>query len=229
MHEDELLSSTPRKSPSMDGLTSTAVEKERRKELRYGPPRRETERATPPSSLSAVVDVLDMLDQGVVLVRSDMYPCYHNSAATELLNADEQRKVLTEEMRAVSRIAFSVRQPMTAEREVGTVGGFYRLRARLLKQRIIDITSRTVLVTIQRATNLPSREFLMKRFAMTEREASVAVLLARGASNSSIASELRISPHTARHHTENVLAKLNVHNRAEVAHAIVADLPRPSF
>jgi DNA-binding CsgD family transcriptional regulator len=61
---------------------------------------------------------------------------------------------------------------------------------------------------------------------MTGREAAVAALLARGASNSKIASELRISPHTARHHTENVLAKLNVHARAEVARAIVAGFRR---
>ena len=194
MREDELLSSTPRTSPS-------------------------------PSPLSSLVDVLDMFEQGVVLLRSDLHPCYHNSAATDLLDAESQREVLTKEVRAVSRVALG-KLYATAEREVGTVTGFYRLRAKLLKQRLIDISSRTILVTIERATpKLPSREFLMERFTMTEREASVATLLARGASNATIASELRISPHTARHHTENVLTKLNVHARAEVARAIVAGLP----
>ena len=225
MHQDEVLSSTPRKSPSIDGLTSTTVENERRRELRYGTPRRETEPTSPPSSLAAVVDVLDMFEQGVVLMRSDLHPCYHNSAATALLDADSQRDLLKQEVRAVSRIALG-KTHSTAEREVGTVVGFYRLRAKLLKQKLIDITSRTILVTIERATpKLPSREFLMQRFIMTEREAAVAVLLARGASNATIASELRISPHTARHHTENVLAKLNVHTRGEAARAIVAGIP----
>ena len=227
MHEDELLSSTPRKSTSIDGLTSTNGETGRRKELRYGPSRRETEPTSPTSPLSSLVDVLDMIEQGVVLLRSDLHPCYHNSAATELLDADGQRDVLTQEVRAVSRVALG-KLHATAEREVGTVAGFYRLRAKLLKQKLIDITSRTILVTIERAApEVPSRDVLMRRFAMTGREAAVAALLARGASNSKIASELRISPHTARHHTENVLTKLNVHARAEVARAIVGGVPAP--
>ncbi len=209
----------------MEGLSSGTVEKERRRELRYGPPRRDVEPTSAPFPLSSLVDVLDMLEQGVFLMRSDLHPCYHNSAATELLDADSQRDLLTQEVRAVSRVALG-KLHTTAEREVGTVAGFYRLRAKLLKQKLIDISSRTILVTLERAApKLPSREFLMRRFTMTEREAAVAMLLARGASNATIASELRISPHTARHHTENVLAKLNVHARAEVARAIVAGLP----
>ena len=191
----------------------------------YTQPDVETERGGP--ALSSLVDVLDMLEQGVVMVRSDLHPCYHNSAANELLDSDSQRDVLTREVKAVSRIALAG-QNNTAIREVGTTAGFYRLRAQLLKRKLIDITSRTVLVTIERAeSRLPSREFLMQRFAMTEREAGVALLLARGARNATIASELRISPHTARHHTENVLGKLNVHTRGQVAKAIVTGFPTP--
>ena len=164
-----------------------------------------------------------MFEQGVVMVRSDLHPCYHNSAANELLDADSERDVLAREVRAVSRIAFGEQQHKTTVREVGTIAGFYRLRAKLLKKKLIDITSRTVLVTIERAeARMPSRELLMQRFSMTEREAAVALLLARGARNAAIASELRISVHTARHHTENVLSKLNAHTRAQAARAIVA-------
>jgi DNA-binding CsgD family transcriptional regulator len=225
MHEDES-SSTPRKSTSIDGPTSVTVEKERRTELRYEPLRGGTGPTSPPSQLSSLVDVLDMFEQGVLLLRSDLHPCYHNSAAAELLGADPQRDALTQEVRAVSRVALAGKLHATAEREVGTPAGTYRLRAKLLKQKLIDISSRTILVTIERAApKVPSRDYLMRRFAMTGREAAVAALLARGASNSKIASELRISPHTARHHTENVLTKLNVHARAEVARAIVAGLP----
>ena len=178
------------------------------------------------ATLSSLVDVLDMFEQGVVMVRSDLHPCYHNSAASELLDADSERDVLAREVRAVSRLAFGEQQHKTTVREVGTLAGFYRLRAKLLKKKLIDITSRTVLVTIERAeARLPSRELLMKRFSMTEREAAVALLLARGARNAAIASELRISVHTARHHTENVLSKLNVHTRAQAARAILAGAP----
>jgi DNA-binding NarL/FixJ family response regulator len=48
----------------------------------------------------------------------------------------------------------------------------------------------------------------------TARELAVARLVAEGRSNAAIARELGISPHTARHHTQRVLAKLGVHSRA---------------
>ena len=49
----------------------------------------------------------------------------------------------------------------------------------------------------------------------TPREIEVARLLAEGRRNTAIASALGISAHTARHHTQRVLAKLGVHSRAE--------------
>jgi len=205
------------------GAAAPAVPARSTTNPKYDPPPPDV---MPGAALSSLVDVLDMFEQGVVMVRSDLHPCYHNSAASELLNADSERDVLAREVRAVSRIAFSEQQHKTTVSEVGTIAGFYRLRAKLLKKKLIDITSRTVLVTIERAeARLPSRELLMQRFSMTEREASVALLLARGARNAAIAAELRISVHTARHHTENVLSKLNVHTRAEAGRAIVAGLP----
>lgn len=56
---------------------------------------------------------------------------------------------------------------------------------------------------------------LEERYSMTPREAEVAVLLAEGLSNQTLAERLGISPHTARHHTQRVLGKLGVHSRAE--------------
>lgn len=50
---------------------------------------------------------------------------------------------------------------------------------------------------------------------MTPREIEVAMLLTEGCSNRTIAKRLGISPHTTRHHTQRVLAKLGVHSRAE--------------
>lgn len=220
---EESSSSPTRKSSFVTSVTG--VNERRTGGPQYAPSEVEKDGRGP--ALSSLVDVLDMLEQGVVMVRSDLHPCYHNSAANELLDSDAQRDVLTREVRALSRIALTEEHNTTVS-EVGTTAGFYRLRAQLLKKRLIDLTSRAVLVTIERAeSRMPSREFLMRRFAMTEREAAVALLLARGARNAAVASELRISPHTARHHTENVLAKLNVHTRAQVAKAIVTGQPTP--
>lgn len=56
---------------------------------------------------------------------------------------------------------------------------------------------------------------LCERYGLTRRELEVAKLLARGKSNAAIAGELRISGHTARHHTQRILAKLEVHSRSE--------------
>jgi DNA-binding NarL/FixJ family response regulator len=61
---------------------------------------------------------------------------------------------------------------------------------------------------------VPRRAYLQFEYGLTTREAEVALLLAEGRSNTAIAAELGISTHTARHHTQRVLAKLGVHSRA---------------
>jgi DNA-binding CsgD family transcriptional regulator len=54
-----------------------------------------------------------------------------------------------------------------------------------------------------------------QQFGLTRREAEVARLLGQGRSNQVIARKLGISEHTARHHTQRILAKLEVHSRGE--------------
>jgi len=54
------------------------------------------------------------------------------------------------------------------------------------------------------------------RFKLTRKEERVAELLSAQYSNDEIATALCISPHTARHHTQNVLSKLGVRSRREV-------------
>ncbi len=81
------------------------------------------------------------------------------------------------------------------------------LRARLLEQR----------TAAARAADLkgrPRSATLQSTYGFTPRELEVAMLLASGRSNVAIAAALRISPHTARHHTQRVLVKLGVHSRA---------------
>jgi DNA-binding NarL/FixJ family response regulator len=56
---------------------------------------------------------------------------------------------------------------------------------------------------------------LQRRYGLTLREVEVSKLLVQGRSNSAIARELCISAHTARHHTQRILCKLEVHSRAE--------------
>ena len=172
--------------------------------------------------LATLGGVLDTIDQGIVLLRSDSYPCFSNSAAQRMLTADAERGELAREIRSVSRAALGSRDSKPTEVEVAIYAGRYRMRATLLLEKIKEIRSRAVIVTIERAqSRLPARESLIQRFGMTKREADVALCLAVGQRNAAIASELRISPHTARHHTESVLAKLGVHTRSQVSRAIV--------
>jgi DNA-binding CsgD family transcriptional regulator len=56
----------------------------------------------------------------------------------------------------------------------------------------------------------------LARLGLTRREAQVARLLARRATNREIAEQLDMSPHTVRHHAENVFAKLGVHSRRAI-------------
>jgi DNA-binding CsgD family transcriptional regulator len=61
---------------------------------------------------------------------------------------------------------------------------------------------------------------LARRFGLTKQEARVAVLLAEQRTNREIADRLGVSIHTARHHTERVLAKLHIHSRYDVKRVI---------
>lgn len=55
--------------------------------------------------------------------------------------------------------------------------------------------------------------------ALSAREVEVLQLIAAGLSNAENAARLLISPHTAKHHVSNVLAKLGVSSRAAAASA----------
>jgi DNA-binding CsgD family transcriptional regulator len=61
---------------------------------------------------------------------------------------------------------------------------------------------------------------LSRRFGLTRQEARVAVMLADQRSNREVADRLGVSVHTARHHTERVLAKLHIHSRHDVKRVI---------
>lgn len=53
---------------------------------------------------------------------------------------------------------------------------------------------------------------------LTERERQVLTLIAQGQSNQQIADNLVISIKTVNRHRENIMAKLNLHNRVELVH-----------
>jgi len=86
---------------------------------------------------------------------------------------------------------------------------------------------RLPIMTVERVADHDISEHALRdRYRLTRRESVVALLLARRRSNAEIAEELRISPHTARRHTENVMLKLNVTSRYSVGDALRDGLGR---
>jgi RNA polymerase sigma factor (sigma-70 family) len=59
-------------------------------------------------------------------------------------------------------------------------------------------------------------EFTFDDFELTSREKEVLQLIAEGMTNTEIAEDLYISPHTVTRHRANLMKKLNVHNRVEL-------------
>lgn len=51
---------------------------------------------------------------------------------------------------------------------------------------------------------------------LSKRELDVVACLARGASNKQIATELAMSPHTVKHHMDNIMHKCNIHRRSDI-------------
>jgi DNA-binding NarL/FixJ family response regulator len=178
-------------------------------------------------STETIRTVLDAIDNPMLIVRSDSNPWVMNVAAERLLQEDAREgRTLAAKIQSTSKQAFGAPEN-GAEAEVAMKGRRYRVRASLLRGQFNGFANRLVMVSVERTDSpLPSGADLIERFNMTAREADVAILLARGTRNSRVAAELRISPHTARHHTENVLTKLGVHSRAEVARAIASSLGR---
>jgi DNA-binding CsgD family transcriptional regulator len=100
--------------------------------------------------------------------------------------------------------------------EVRTAQHRYRIRGCYAGEELAG--SSTVLVAVDRVGPVPAPDdtALKLRFGLTPREIQVTRLLAAGRRNDDVAASLQISPHTARRHTERVLAKLGASSRAAV-------------
>lgn len=81
-------------------------------------------------------------------------------------------------------------------------------------------TSPSILVTVTqmapRLLDVATCARVCNRFGLTRREGEVAMLLHHRLTNREIAAELGVSEHTARHHTERIISKLQVAGRTDV-------------
>jgi DNA-binding CsgD family transcriptional regulator len=104
------------------------------------------------------------------------------------------------------------------EAEVRTPTGTVRLAASEIPAAPSSAGARVLVVARRMPESGP-----VERFGLSRQEFRVARLLAQGLSNDEVASRLFISTHTARHHTQRVLSKLDVRSRAAVAAKLLLD------
>lgn len=172
---------------------------------------------------------LDAVSEPIAAFDADGRLLHRNPALVRLLDADSERDRVEVELRVLARrlraLAFPRRHDAngaagapTVSREVATARGTYVLRGVLLPPSGGGFgEAMLVSVTLDAPPALPDSEAVRARHGLTKREAEVALLLAEGLSNAEIAERLFVSPHTARHHVENVLSKLGINSRAAVA------------
>jgi len=70
---------------------------------------------------------------------------------------------------------------------------------------------------VERAIRTGSADQIMKSVRMTAREQEVIELIAQGRSNKEIAAKLHVAVHTVKNHVHNILDKLALHTRLELA------------
>jgi len=185
---------------------------------------------------TALTRLVDAMSQGAALYFSDGTVLHQNAALTALLAEHSDRERLWQRMTAAALDA--ARSPqvpliavggMTAAPEVQhdlrIAGGRHRVRARVLTPSDGRVPGLIVVILEAVKVETASASVLQKRYCLTDRELDVTHLLSMGQSNADIARALGISPYTARHHTESVLAKLGVRSRAEVPRVVLAGEP----
>ncbi len=106
-------------------------------------------------------------------------------------------------------------------RSVRLAGGECRLQGAYVGVDLFG-EGASVLVSVGVPPDDPlSAERLRERFGLTRKQSRVARLLVEGLRNDEIARRLFISPHTARHHVEQIRLKVGGHTRAAVAARIL--------
>lgn len=145
----------------------------------------------------------------------------------EVRVASEVREAIRDVAETVASELQGVRSlPMARIRRIRTADAVYHVTGSLLETE--PGKAGTVVVVVERRDpEPPPVEDLRERFRLTRKEAVVCRLLAQGRSNAEIAEELSISPHTARHHTANVLGKLQTRSREQVPCIVRTVFSRP--
>lgn len=182
---------------------------------------------------ATLYDTLDLLPQHQALITPAGRTLRVNRWLSELLRRVPDGRYLEEALGSYARSIADVRPPCWAKGRDGAPSTIQYQSATgpcLLWGWCVELDryglGRMVLMTVQPLDpDAPSDETLRVLLGLTPKEVEVVRLLAEGRSNAGIAMALYISEHTARHHTERIMRKLEVHSRAEIGPRL-RSLPR---
>lgn len=160
-------------------------------------------------------DLADLLPHPVAVLDPLGRALLANDAFRALAASPEGRRT-EDEVSAFARALACGAEPCA----VRALGGF-ELRARRMETTWPG-QPRTVLVVVHPSAAAVDDAAIRARWGLTRTQARVARLLAEGRCNGDVARAMHISPHTARHHTGQVLAKLGIVGRAQVAARLAA-------
>lgn len=174
----------------------------------------------------SIAGSIDSIDRAVMLVNSEGALVHLNPTAVTLLNGPNGVR-LRAEIEATTKAlvgapgALITTTAPTRNIEIGGITYLVHVSfagdelARLHTNGIV-----TIWTSAHPSRRAPDLALLADTLKLTRQEARVAALLCERRSNAEIARALSLSPHTARHHTERVLATLGVHSRRDVLDAV---------
>jgi DNA-binding CsgD family transcriptional regulator len=164
--------------------------------------------------------VLDALVEGIAFFDRAGRTIAANAAMRAAMTSPALQRAVREfreSLVARSVLRQHIDEREVATRELVTCTRTYQLRGIVLSQDH-RLSAPRYCITLQECEHTrPSEGDVRRRFGFTAREARVALCIAEGMSNKEIAASLCVSPHTARHHTEHVFAKMAVESRGALA------------
>jgi DNA-binding CsgD family transcriptional regulator len=180
--------------------------------VRQIPSRHGSSRGLRPS----LATLLDLMGEPVALLAANGDLLHQNRALEDLLSDSTDRTLLTARLAEVARES-KIDSRQLHQSTAQTPGQRFTLDVHRLEMDLLWPAGTVLIRIIPIHSQILDAGQLAIAFGLTRRQAEVAVLLAQGYRNRELALVLAISPHTARRHTEQVLARLGVSTRAKAA------------
>lgn len=182
--------------------------------------------------------LLDSLPGALAVFDASGRLLHENQACTRLLAHEPEAPRLRAELGCAAGLVAAVgrrtqsksRLPalaQPAQREVRTRRARYRVNGNHVGEDLLPAPG-AVIVSIETLNPEPFTPVdIAVRYGFTSRESQVAQLMGEGRSNAQVARALGFTIHSARRHAERILAKLELHSRAEVAARLHSDRVLP--